>query len=58
VFASFKQYNTKQKQVKNKVVVNERCNQYVWKGKISEYDKPVVDTPTREISYSDFKKME
>jgi len=56
VFASFKQYNTKRKQIKNKVAVNERCNQYIWKGKISEYT-PIIETPTREISYSDFKKM-
>jgi len=57
VFASFKQYNTKRKQIKDKVVVNERCNQYVWKGKISEYNKPIVEpTVIREVSYSDFKK--
>jgi hypothetical protein len=58
VFASFKQYNTKRKQIKNKVIVNERCNQYIWKGKISEYEKEKpVETVTREISYSDYKKM-
>lgn len=57
VFASFKHYNTKRKQIKNKVVVNERCNQYIWKGKISEYEKPVETVITRELSYSDYKKM-
>jgi len=57
VFASFKQYNTKRKQLKNRMVVNERCNQYTWKGKISEYDKPPVSSVNREISYADYKKM-
>ena len=57
IFASFKQYNTKRKQHKDKGIVNERCNQYVWKGRISEYEKPVETTIMREISYSDYKKM-
>jgi hypothetical protein len=57
VFASFKQYNTKRKQLKNRMVVNERCNQYSWKGKISEYDKPEESKLIREISYADYKKM-
>jgi hypothetical protein len=61
VFASFKQYNTKRKQIKNKVIINERCNQYIWKGKISEYEKEKEKEqeiePVRELSYSDYKKM-
>ena len=54
VFASFKQYNTKRK--KNVNVVNEKSNQYIWKGKISEYDPP-VKLEVKPIRYSDFKKM-
>ena len=56
VFASFKQYNTKRHQIKNVSVVNEKCNQYIWKGKIQDFNPPV--TPViKEISYADFKKM-
>ena len=56
VFASFKQYNTKRHQLKNVSIVNEKCNQYNWKGKISEYEKPPV-TEVKPVRYSDFKKM-
>jgi hypothetical protein len=56
VFASFKQYNTKQNQVISDAIVNEKANQYVWKGKISEYDPP-KHQEVKPIRYSDFKKM-
>jgi hypothetical protein len=56
IFASFKNYNTKRRK-QSKYIINDRCNQYVWKGKISEYDKPVQSTVMREISYADYKKM-
>jgi hypothetical protein len=56
VFVSFKQYNTKQNQLYSDVIVNEKANQYVWKGKLSEYDPP-VHQEVKPIRYSDFKKM-
>jgi hypothetical protein len=55
VFASFKTYNTKRKQLKNRVV-NEKSNTYVWKGKLSEYEVP-KQSEMKNIQYSDFKKM-
>lgn len=55
IFASFKKYNTKRKQIKH-YIVNEKSNQYNWKGKISEYDPPLV-VEAKAIRYSDFKKM-
>ena len=56
VFASFKQYNTKRHQLKNVSIVNEKCNQYIWKGKISSYDTPAIPE-VKAICYSDFKKL-
>jgi len=56
VFASFKNYNTKRKQLKQQYVVNEKSNQYNWKGKISEYEQPALPK-VKPIRYSDFKKM-
>jgi hypothetical protein len=56
VFVSFKKYNTKRKQIKHNYIVNEKSNQYSWKGKISEYEKPSV-VEIKPIRYSDFKKM-
>jgi hypothetical protein len=56
VFASFKQYNTKRNQIKNVAIINEKCNQYIWKGKVSSYDTPIVPE-VKAIRYSDFKKM-
>lgn len=56
VFASFKQYNTKRHQIQNVSIINEKCNQYTWKGKIISYDTPVIPE-VKPISYSDFKKM-
>jgi len=56
VFVSFKQYNSKQNQIISDAVVNEKANQYIWKGKISEYDPP-VQQEVKPIRYSDFKKM-
>jgi len=56
IFASFKQYNTKRKQIKNVNVVNEKSNQYIWKGKLSDYNPP-VKLEVKPIRYSDFKKM-
>lgn len=56
IFASFKKYNTKRKQIKHNYIVNEKSNQYNWKGKISEYERPVV-AEVKPLRYSDFKKM-
>jgi hypothetical protein len=56
IFASFKKYNTKRKQIKHNYIVNEKSNQYNWKGKISEYDPPIV-AEVKPVRYSDFKKM-
>ena len=56
IFASFKKYNTKRKQIKHNYIVNEKSNQYNWKGKISDYNPPVV-AEVKPVSYSDFKKM-
>jgi len=56
VFVSFKKYNTKRKQIKHNYIVNEKSNQYSWKGKISEYEKPSL-VEIKPIRYSDFKKM-
>jgi hypothetical protein len=56
IFVSFKKYNTKRKQIKQQYVVNEKSNQYSWKGKISEYEKP-LPVEIKPVSYSDFKKM-
>jgi len=56
IFASFKKYNTKRKQIKQNYIVNEKSNQYNWKGKISEYEPPSV-SESKAIRYSDFKKM-
>jgi len=56
IFASFKKYNTKRKQIKHNYIVNEKSNQYHWKGKISEYDRPPV-AEVKAVRYSDFKKM-
>jgi hypothetical protein len=56
IFASFKKYNTKRKQIKHKYIVNEKSNQYNWKGKISDYDPPIVHE-VKPVRYSDFKKM-
>jgi hypothetical protein len=57
-FASFKSYNTIKKNLttKRKSIINERSNQYKWKGKISEFDKPVVHE-VKPISFRDYKKM-
>jgi hypothetical protein len=56
IFVSFKKYNTKRKQIKQQYVVNEKSNQYSWKGKICEYDKPLT-VEVKPVRYSDFKKM-
>jgi len=56
IFVSFKKYNTKRKQIKHNYIVNEKSNQYTWKGKISEYEKPAV-VEVKPVRYSDFKKM-
>jgi len=56
IFASFKKYNTKRKQIKHNYIVNEKSNQYNWKGKISEYELPLV-AEVKPVRYSDFKKM-
>jgi hypothetical protein len=56
IFVSFKKYNTKRKQIKNNYIVNEKSNQYSWKGKISEYETPEI-AEIKPIRYSDFKKM-
>jgi len=56
IFASFKKYNTKRKQIKHNYIVTEKSNQYNWKGKISEYERPVV-AEVKPVRYSDFKKM-
>ena len=56
VFVSFKKYNTKRKQIKQNYIVNEKSNQYTWKGKISEYEKSTV-LEVKALRYSDFKKM-
>ena len=56
IFVSFKKYNTKRKQMKQQYVVNEKSNQYSWKGKISEYEKPTIPE-VKAVRYSDFKKM-
>jgi hypothetical protein len=56
IFASFKKYNTKRKQIKHNYIVNEKSNQYHWKGKISEYEPPPV-AEVKAVRYSDFKKM-
>lgn len=55
-FASFRSYNTIKKNLTKKSVINERSNQYKWKGKISEFDKPVVHE-VKPISFRDYKKM-
>ena len=56
IFVSFKKYNTKRKQIKNNYIVNEKSNQYSWKGKISEYETLAI-AEIKPIRYSDFKKM-
>ena len=56
IFASFKKYNTKRKQIKHNCIVNEKSNHYNWKGKISEYEPPTV-ADVKPVRYSDFKKM-
>jgi hypothetical protein len=56
IFASFKKYNTKRKQIKHTYIVNEKSNQYIWKGKITEYELPAI-AEVKAIRYSDFKKM-
>jgi len=56
IFASFKKYNTKRKQIKHNYIVNEKSNHYTWKGKISEYEQPDI-AEVKAIRYSDFKKM-
>lgn len=56
IFVSFKKYNTKRKQIKQNYIVNEKSNQYTWKGKISEYEKPPV-VEVKALRYSDFKKI-
>jgi hypothetical protein len=56
IFVSFKKYNTKRKQIRQQYVVNEKSNQYSWKGKISEYEKPTI-LEVKPVRYSDFKKM-
>ena len=57
-FASFKSYNTinKKLKVKHRSVINEKSNQYKWKGKISEFAKPIVPE-VRKIQFQDYKKM-
>jgi len=56
IFASFKKYNTKRKQIKNTHIVNAKSNHYTWKGKISEYELPAI-AEVKAVRYSDFKKM-
>jgi hypothetical protein len=56
IFASFKKYNTKRKQIKHNYIVNEKSNHYTWKGKISEYELPAI-AEVKAVRYSDFKKM-
>jgi hypothetical protein len=57
-FATFKSYNTinKKLKVKHRSIINEKSNQYKWKGKISEFDKPIV-SEIRRINFQDYKKI-
>ena len=56
-FAAFKSYNTINKKLKVKrAIINEKSNQYKWKGKIAEFDKPIVPE-IRKINFKDYKKM-